>query len=200
MPEPAIVGNASLSSSVSLISMGEDDQGDSTPSGDSTSIPDAEQIEAFRVFRRPATGADTALPDDVAQSVPTHLDSSLARCVYSGPEGHAYVVPGQGSICFIASGEAFGTVSGETTTALAAEGGHGFVRAVRGRPVTFVGMLPAGGERLTILDRAGRSIEVPLNGDDGYWLQVSDPVGMFLTRPNGTTKQIPIPVGRVDLR
>jgi hypothetical protein len=71
-------------------------------------------------------------------------------------------------------GEAIGTVRGETTTALAAEGGHGFVCGMRGKAVTFVGVLPAGGYRLEVRDRAGQSIEVPLSADDSYWLEVLD--------------------------
>lgn len=177
--------------------MDEDDQEHLIPRGERVALPDEEQISAFRTFRRPATKADGALPDGVVLGLPAHLDSGLGRCVYSGPEGQAYVVPGPGSICFIAIGEAIGTSRGETTTALAAEGGHGFICAVRGRPVTFVGVLPAGGQRLEILDRAGRRIAVALNDDDAYWLEVSDPVGMFLIQQDGTSKEIPL--GRVDL-
>ena len=116
---------------------------------------------------------------------------SLGRCVYSGPQGKAYIFPGPGSICFIAIGEAFGTICGETTTALAADDGQGFVNSMRGRPVTFVGVLPAGGHHLQILDQAGRANAVPLNADDGYWLEVSEPVTLFLIRPNGTKREIP---------
>lgn len=130
-------------------------------------------------------------------SLPAHLNLSVGRCVYSGPEGQGYIVPGAGSICFIATGEAIGTIQGETTTELAAAGGHGFISGRRGRPATFVGVLPAGGQRLEIHDRAGRSIQVPLNADDGYWFQVSDPAAMLLIRPDGTTKEIQL--GRADV-
>ena len=123
------------------------------------------------------------------KGLPVHLDSRLGRCVYSGPEGRSYAVPGPGSICFIATGEAIGTIRGETTTALAAEGGHGFICGMRARPVTFVGVLPAGGYCLEIRDRAGRSIEVPVNADDGYWIEVLDPVATLLIRPDGTTRE-----------
>jgi hypothetical protein len=125
------------------------------------------------------------------------LNPSLGRRVYSGPEGHGYVVPGPGTIRFIATGDAIGTSQGETTTALAADSGHGFICAMRGRPVTFVGVLPAGGQRVEIIDRAGRRIAVPLTADDGYWLEVSDPAAMFLIREDGTRREIPF--GRFNL-
>ncbi len=112
-------------------------------------------------------------------SLRPELDPSLGRRVYSGSEGNAYVLAGPGSICFIAIGEAFGTIQGETTTALAADGGQGFVNSTRGKPVTFVGVLPAGGHHLQIVDRAGHACAVPLNADDGYWLEISDPVTLF---------------------
>ena len=172
--------------------VGEDHQGQPIPAGDGTAIPDPEQIEAFRAFRRPATRADETLPDDVVRSLRPELDPSLGRCVYSGREGKAFILPGPGSICFIAIGEAFGTVRGETTTALAADGGTGFVNSMRGRPVTCVGVLPAGGHHLQILDREGRASVVPLNADDGYWLEISDPVTLFLITPNGTKREIPL--------
>jgi hypothetical protein len=38
------------------------------------------------------------------EGLPVHLDARLGRCVYSGPEGRSYAVPGPGSICFIATG------------------------------------------------------------------------------------------------
>lgn len=137
------------------------------------------------------TEADAGLPDQVLQRLPADLDPSLGRRVYSGPEGQCYVVPGPGSICFIATGDAIGTSQGETTTALAAESGHGFICAVRDRPVTFVGVLPTGGQGVEIIDRAARRIAVPLTSDDGYWVEVSDPVAMFVIREDGTRREIP---------
>lgn len=174
------------------VPVGEDNQDPPTAVGDGGAIPDPEQIEAFRAFRRPVTPADQTLPADVAGSLRPELDPSLGRCVYSGPEGNAYILPGPGSICFIAIGEAFGTTQGETTTALAADGGQGFVNSMRGKPVTFVGVLPAGGHHLEITDRAGRASAMPLNADDGYWLEISDPVTLFLITPNGTKREIPL--------
>jgi len=63
--------------------------------------------------------------------------------------------------------------------------------------VTFVGMLPAGGYRLQVRDRAGQSITVPLSADDGYWLEVSDPTATVLIRPDGTTKETPLSRGEL---
>ncbi len=165
---------------------------------DGAPLPDAEQIKAFRTFGRPVTEADRVLSEASMEGLPDHLNLSLGRCVYCGPEGRSYAVPGPGSICFIASGEAIGTLRGETTTALAAEGGDGFVCTIRGRPVTFVGMLPAGGYRLQVRDRAGQSITVPLSADEGDWLEVSDPTATVLIRPDGTTRETSLSRGELS--
>jgi hypothetical protein len=167
--------------------------GEAEPEDGGVALPDAEQIRAFRAFRRPVTEADGPLREPTAHDLPPHLDPRSARRVYSGPEGQAYVIPGPGSVCFIAAGEGIGTVRGETTTALAAEGGHGFIcdAGLRSKPVTFVGVLPADAQRLEVLDRAGRTIAAATNDDDSYWLEVADPVRMFLVRHDGTQKEIP---------
>lgn len=134
------------------------DPGKGEAQGGGVALPDAEQVRAFKAFRRPVTKADGALREPTAHGLPPHLDARLARCVYSGPEGQAHVVPGPGSVCFIATGESIGTIRGETTTALAADGGHGFICGAgsRRKPVTFVGILPADAQRIEVLDRAGR--------------------------------------------
>jgi hypothetical protein len=62
---------------------------------------------------------------------------------------------------------------------------------MRGKAVTFVGVLPAGGYRLEVRDRAGQSIEVPLSADDSYWLEVLDPAATVLIRPDGTRRETP---------
>jgi len=72
---------------------------------DGAPLPDAEQIRAFRAFGRPVTDADRVLSEASMEGLPDHLNLSLGRCVYCGPEGRSYAVPGPGSICFIASGK-----------------------------------------------------------------------------------------------
>ena len=173
------------------------DPGKGVPQDGGVALPDADQVRAFKAFRRPATEADSALPEAAAHGLPEHLDARLGRCVYSGPQGQAYIVPGPASVCFIATGEGIGTIRGETTTALAAEGGHGFISGAgsRRKPVTFVGILPADAQRLEVLDRAGRRIAAAPNDDDSYWLEVADPTRMFLVRHDGTEKEIPFASG-----
>jgi hypothetical protein len=169
------------------------DPGKGEPQEAGMALPDAEQVRAFKAFRRPVTEADGALREPTAHGLPPHLNARFARRVYSGLEGQAYVVPGPGSVCFIATGEGIGTIQGETTTALAAAGGHGFICGAgsRKKPVTFIGILPADAQRLEVLDRAGRRIAAAPNDDDSYWLEVADPIRMFLIRPDGTEKEIP---------
>ncbi|MDQ2736339.1 MAG: hypothetical protein M3Y55_15425, partial [Pseudomonadota bacterium] len=55
--------------------------------GDGASLPDAEQIRAFKAFGRPVTEADRALSEASMDGLPAHLDSSQRRCVYTGLEG-----------------------------------------------------------------------------------------------------------------
>ena len=80
---------------------------------------------------------------------------------------------------------------GHTTTELAALGGLGHVGSSGDGPVTFVGVLPAGGHDLRIIDRAGRQIPIPLTRDDAYWATVDEPVDMLWTTADGHDRQIP---------
>jgi hypothetical protein len=153
-------------------------------------IPDPAQRAAFSALRRPRTARDT-LPDPIALAIAPRLDPDLAWCVYSGPEGQAYIVPGPGSICFIATSDAIGIIRGEAPTAIAAGEGRGFVHSGRDGPVTFVGVLPTGGHGAHVIDRSGRRIGAVPSADDGYWLEVMAPVEFVKTRPDGTTHEVP---------
>jgi hypothetical protein len=167
-----------------------DQPGEPARPGHNDSIGDRTQRAAFSVLRRARTADDT-LPDSIALVIAPRLDPDLAWCMYSGAEGRAYIVPRPGSICFIASSEAVGTIRGEVPTALAADIGQGFVHSNKDGPVTFVGVLPVGGYGAHVVDQSGRSIKALQNADDGYWLEVTDPVAFIKTRPDGTTHQIP---------
>jgi hypothetical protein len=134
----------------------------------------------------------------VALAVRPRLDPRLAWCVYSGPEGQAYIVAGAGSICFIATSDAIGTIRGDIPTAHAADAGHGFVHSVEAKLVTFVGVLAADGHGVHVIDRSGRRIDAVPNADDGYWLEVTDPVNFIKTRHDGTTQQIPFSNSSAD--
>jgi hypothetical protein len=171
--------------------VGEHQPGQPDHAGEHDSIPDPAQRAAFRALRRSRIAAHDTLPEPVALAIGPRLDAGLAWCVYSGPEGQAYIVAGPGSICFIATSDAIGTIRGDLPTAFAADAGHGFVHSGRGRPVTFVGVLPTGGHGVHVIDRSARRIDAVPNADDGYWLEVTDPVDFIKTRPDGTTQQIP---------
>ena len=82
------------------------------------------------------------------------------------------------------------TVIGHTTTELAVLDGLGHVGRSGDGPVTFVGVLPAGGHDLRIIDRAGRRITIALTGDDAYWVTVDDPVDMLWTMADGHDRQM----------
>jgi hypothetical protein len=178
--------------------VGEDQPGQPDPTDESDSIPDPAQRAAFRALRRARITAHDTLPEVLALAIGPRLDPRLAWCVYSGPEGQAYIVAGTGSICFIATSDAIGTIRGEIPTAFAADAGQGFVHSGRGRPVTFLGVLPAGGHGVHVIDRSGRRIDAVPNADDGYWLEVTDPVDLIKTRPDGTTQQIPFSNSNAD--
>jgi hypothetical protein len=59
-------------------------------------------------------------------------------------------------------------------------------------------VLPAGGHRVHVIDRRGRRITAVPNADDGYWLEVTDPVDFIKTRPDGTMQQIPFSNSNTD--
>jgi hypothetical protein len=153
------------------------------------SLPDPAQVAAFAAFRRPVVKADHSLTDDpvTASDLRPGVDPVLARRVYAGSEGTLDIVPGHGTLTFISIGADDSAVAGQTTTALAARDGLGFVRFMTSHGHTFVGVLPAGGHDLRIVDRGRHESAGPLSADDGYWITVADPIAMRWTRPDGTT-------------
>jgi hypothetical protein len=181
-----------------VFDVGEDQPGLTDPADESDSISDPEQRAAFRALRRARVASHDTLPEAVALAIAPWFDPRLAWCVYSGREGQAYIVAGPGSICFIATSGAIGTIRGDIPTAYAAEGGHGFVHSGKGKPVTFVGVLPADGHGVHVIDRSGRKIDAVPNADDGYWLEVTDPVHFIKTRADGTTQQVPFSNSSAD--
>jgi hypothetical protein len=127
---------------------------------------------------------------DAGQKLHPTLNPDLARRVYAGEEGTIYIVPAPGSVCLVAvSAGARETMIGLTSTDLAASDGLGNVRATRGGPITFAGVLPAGAHDVRILDEAGRSIAVPLSEDDGYWVSAKDPRDMRWRTGDGRDHQ-----------
>jgi hypothetical protein len=80
---------------------------------------------------------------------------------------------------------------GSTSTTLAADGGMGYSSSRAERSATFVGVLPASARELRIVDESGRVVIVPLNADDAYWITVSDPVDIVLTKADGTEHHVP---------
>lgn len=174
---------------------GPDDAG----AADDRALPEPAQVSAFRAFRRPYTEADQVPPIGAAEVLRPGLDRNSARRVYAGPEGSAFLVPGPGVLCFISfKGGGEESTAGDTTTELAAQDGMGIVSSGTGEPVTFAGVLPAEAHNLRIIDRSGRTINVAVSDDDGYWITVPDPVDMLWSRPDGTTHQTPF--GRFDIK
>jgi hypothetical protein len=165
-------------------------------SGHDGSIPGPEQTQAFRAFRRPATEADR-LPANLLKRLPSELEPSSARRVCSGNDGQAFIVAGQDSVCFVSVSVTIGNTLGTTTTELAAEGGVGIIHSGAGQPFTFAGVLPTDTQSLEIFDPAGRVLDVPLNVDDGYWVQIPDAIDMVVTRRDGTKRHIPFGRGSV---
>ena len=170
-------------------------EGDQLPEDDDglTALEPA-QLAGFAAFSRAAEQTDrgVATAPTAAPHLSPSLNPRLARRVYAGEQGSIYVVPGPGSLCSvsIAAGTSE-TVIGHTTTELAALDGLGHVGRSGDGPVTFVGVLPAGGHDLRIIDRAGRRIAIPLTRDDAYWVTVDDPVDMLWTTADGHDRQTP---------
>jgi len=169
--------------------------------GDALTALEPAHVAAFAPFSRAAEKTDLAVA--TAPRAAPHLSPSLnprlARRVYAGEQGTIYIVPGPGSLGSVSIAAGTGeTVIGHTTTELAALDGLGHVGGRSGDgPVTFVGVLPAGGHDLRIINRAGRRIAIPLTRDDAYWVTVDDPADMLWTTADGHDRQSPF--GRFKL-
>lgn len=152
-------------------------------------------LVAFTAFRRAQNDADEGLAtdDSAASRLDSELNPGLARRVYSGSEGTIYLVPGPGRICCVATSASGETMISTTLTALVGPNPMGYVRGGRGPEVTVMGALPAGGRDLRILQRAGRSVSVPLSEDESYWVTIDDPIAMAWTQADGTTQQNSFP-------
>jgi hypothetical protein len=169
----------------------------SEPDGESPGQPDrlreleSDHLAAFTAFRRPQNDAEKDLvAEDLATNrLDPELNPALARRVYSGSEGTIYLVPGPGLICCVAIGRSGEIISGTTLTELVGRNPMGYVGGGLGPGVTFRGVLPAGGRGLRILQRAGRSVSVPLTEDESYWVTVEDPIAMCWTQADGTERR-----------
>ena len=157
-------------------------------------------MAAFAAFSRAAeqTDREVATAPTAAPHISPSLNPRLARRVYAGEQGTIYLVPGPGSVGSVSIAAGTGeTVIGHTTTELAVLDGLGHVGRSGDGPVTFVGVLPAGGHDLRIIDRAGRRITIALTRDDAYWVTVDDPVDTLWTMADGHDRQMPF--GRFKL-
>ena len=154
-------------------------------------------LAAFSAFRRSPEGADHELAPELAASLlHSRLNPGLARCVYANERGRFYIVPGPGAVCFVSVAASTGqTVTGHTTIDLAMAGVLGHHGGRRGDPgLTCVGVLPAGGHDLRIIDLAGRETRVPLTSDDAYWVTVADPIEIVWTDSAGKDRHVPFAV------
>lgn len=147
-------------------------------------------LAAFTAFRRAQNDGEKGLvAEDLAGSrLEPELNPALARRVYSGSESTIYLVPGSGRVCCVAISVSGETVIGTTLTDLAGRDPMGYVGGGPGPEVRFRGVLPAGGRNLRILERAGRSVSVPLTEDESYWVMVDDPIAMCWTQADGTER------------
>lgn len=153
-------------------------------------------MAAFAAFRRPVEDADKALRADAdwlgrlgEAQARFDINPSLARRVYAGPHGTIYLVPGAGTLCCI-SVAANGAMSiGVTLTASVAKEGFVHLHGGTGSARTLMGVLPAGGHDLRVVDRTEGAVAVPLSPDESYCITAADPVDMFWTTRDGTTHQ-----------
>ena len=150
-------------------------------------------VAAFRAFQRASRPEDRRLRDDASEpsGLDPPLNPDLARRVYDNVEGTIDLVPGPNVICCVVIGERSGErIAGTTSTALAAEGVHGFISGGSERSVTFRGVLSAEWREVRIITGAGEAVAVPINADDAYWITVADPIEMVLSRSNGPERRI----------
>jgi hypothetical protein len=165
------------------------------PDGGISAVEPA-HIAAFAAFQRRVGDADKALCADAGwlgrlgdAQARFDINPSLARRVYAGPQRTVYLVPGAGTVCYISVAANGAMMIGTTLTTAAAKEGFVQVQSGDGPARTLVGVLPAGGHDLRVVDRAEGAVAVPLSPDDSYCITVADPVDMFWTRREGTTHQ-----------
>ncbi len=137
--------------------------------------PDPALVAAFAAYRRPRRPGDDSIKTDqrlLARLAPgAHLE--LARRLYAGPEGTMDLVPGAGSISFLARKATGESTCGQTTTQLAAHHGLGHTRWSREEGYILAGAL-AVGVRLSVVATDGSKIAVPVNIDGAYWFDAHD--------------------------
>jgi hypothetical protein len=162
---------------------------------------DPRQRAAFAAFARPQAPADTVICDDDrglarlgGHQAGNAVNPSLARRVLTCDQGSIDLLPGRDAVCLLCLLGDEESISGTTSTELAARGGHGFIRGCppEGR-VTFLGVLPAGAHSPTITRRTGEAEFLALNADDAYWLTTTHDVTDFhWTQADGTVQHVPI--------
>lgn len=150
---------------------------------------------AFRAFDRPAGARDRTdrHRQRLVASCAAPLNPDLARRVYDQEEGTIDLIPGPGLVCCVAIAGATGELmAGTTSLELAARGSHGFnSTAHREGTSTFRGALSQSVSGVRIVDASGRTIVVPINADDAYWITVADAVDLIETMTDGTERRIP---------
>jgi hypothetical protein len=173
------------------------DPGKGVPQDGSVALPDADQVRAFKAVRRPATEADSALPEAAAHGLPEHLDARWDDASIPARKAKPISSPGQPQCASSRPARASALLEARRRQRWLLRAAHGFICGAgsRRKPVTFVGILPADAQRLEVLDRAGRRIAAAPNDDDSHWLEVADPTRMFLVRHDGTEKEIPFASG-----
>ena len=180
--------------------------GQAQPAG-GVAAPDAEQLAAFGAFRRGATPVDQRVAHDQdalktlqGAQASAQANPSLARNVYASEAGSVFLVPGDGNLCLLVSGNAFGRVATCATNAQAIAGGLGFVyysTAPSGQvsDFTIAGVLPDGARDVQIVDEAGNATPVPLSQDNGYWAATASAAKMTWRSADGTPQTLPLPRG-----
>lgn len=162
--------------------------------------------DGYRAFRRSAESGDLGLLSDspALQGLATgqqqfNANPSLARKVYDGEQGSAYLVPGGDRLCLVIVGTA-GPASVATAVPvsvqcvhqdLAVEQGMGAVLETNGA-TTFIGVLPDTIRSAAVVDRTGAKHDIALNRDNGYWTTVSQPAHFSVTDTAGSVRSWPV--------
>lgn len=164
----------------------------------------------FAALRRPAAASDLGFaesdPETQRLIAEDALEVASARRVLNLPGGgSAWLIPSKTSgLCFIVIEASGAIVHGCLPEEwAAAHGGFGVVSGGEDSSGTsieatmIIGVLPDGSHALAVTTRGGRTVNVPLNGDNAYSAELSEaPTRLEYADASGVVQQRPLPSGR----
>ena len=158
---------------------------------------------AFHTFRRLSAQPDIELLNNASVLQGLYhpqqyfaANPSLARRVYTGPQGTVYLIPANGQVCIAAVEQVTG---GVTVTCVAiSEALHNSmgISVINddGTTTTITGAVPDGVKDVNVVDGRGVSHHVALSADNGYWVSVpAHATKMSMTDTSGAVHELSLP-------